>query len=249
MHPQKENILYGRKPILEALEAGKKLEKIYLQQGISKDFFKEVYHLAKENNITLQQVPSSKLNKICKQNHQGAVAYAALINYYEMADIYSHTMDKGEMPLFIMVDGVTDVRNLGAIARSAACTGVHALILPAKGNAIINADAIKSSAGALNQLPVCKVNSFTKAIAELQSYGIQIVASALKREALPINEVDLTIPTCIVMGSEEKGIPREHLQLVDQISFIPIIGDFDSYNVSVAAGMILYEAMMQRKKV
>jgi len=241
----KQQLIYGRQPILEALEAGRQFEKLFVQQKSRGEIMKEIWQLAKERQIPVQQIPVGKLNRLVTQNHQGIVGFLSLVPHYEVVDVLGKAYDSGEMPLFVLLDGITDVRNVGAIARTAACTGVHGLILPTKNSAFINADAIKASAGALNHIPICKISSVMKGMQVLKDNGLAIVATGLQTEHY-LDKADLTIPICLVFGAEDKGIPKEHLTMADQIVKIPIQGSFDSYNVSVAAGMFLYETMTQR---
>ena len=246
--PDKQKIIYGRKPVKEALEQGISFEKIWLQKGISSRFEAEIKRLAQKRHIAIQHVPSIKLEKLTRQKtHQGIAALSALIPYYEVDDILSDAYDKGEIPLFLICDGITDVRNFGAIARTAACTGVHAIIITQKGSVSINGEAMKTSAGALHRLPICKVRFLDETVRYLKQNGLQIVGADIRTEKY-VSEVDWSIPTALIMGAEGGGISPKLLQTIDTIAKIPIISDFDSYNVSVATGMILYESMQQRIK-
>jgi len=240
-----KNMLYGRHPILEALKAGEDLDKLFLQRGLKGELISEIKALAKDHEVPIQEVPIEKLNKLTKGNHQGMVAFLSLIKYYKVEDILPKVYEEGQVPLFLILDEVTDIRNLGAMARTAFCAGVQTIIIPQKGAAPINADAIKSSAGALNKIPVCRQPDLKQVIQELQLNGIQIIAMDGRGNNLSY-EIDLTIPTAIVMGSEDRGVANHLIKIVDNIVKLPVIGSFDSYNVSVAAGMVLYEAMRQR---
>ena len=240
-----KNMLYGRHPILEALKAGEDLDKLFLQRGLKGELISEIKALAKDHEVPIQEVPIEKLNKLTKGNHQGMVAFLSLIKYYKVEDILPKVYEEGQVPLFLILDEVTDIRNLGAMARTAFCAGVQTIIIPQKGAAPINADAIKSSAGALNKIPVCRQPDLKQVIQELQLNGIQIIAMDGRGNNLSY-EIDLTIPTAIVMGSEDRGVANHLIKIVDNIVKLPVIGNFDSYNVSVAAGMVLYEAMRQR---
>ncbi len=244
---QKDQLIYGKHPVLEAIRSGKSIDKLFLQRkGHSGDeTWQEIVHLSNQFEIPTQYVPVQKLNKLCRNNHQGVVAFASLIPYYSVEDVLSSAYESGEPPLFLILDQVTDVRNFGSIARSAACGGAHGIIVPAKGSAAINAEAIKTSAGALNDIPVCKVRFLIDSIEYLQSNGLQVVASTLD-ESLPVQELDLTIPTAIIMGSEDKGVSPKYLEAANQAFRIPMSGKVDSYNVSVASGIVLYEALRQR---
>ncbi len=243
----RKDFVFGKQPLVEAMKAGRTFEKVFLLKSASGEFVEELFAYCNERNLSVQRVPMEKLNRLTRKNHQGVVAQLALIEYYQVQDIVAHAFDQGEMPLLVMLDGVTDVRNLGAIARSAACTGAHALIIPMKGTAMVNADAMKASAGALQSLPVCKVSSLERCIRELKNLGLKIVATALDNSSL-IHDTDLDGPLCVIMGSEDLGVHKKHLVLADEALTIPMVGEFDSYNVSVATGIVLYEVIRQRSK-
>lgn len=240
-----KQLIFGKHPVLEAIEAGKQIDKIFLQRGIEKYFTNEIIKHTRQKNIALQFVPVEKLNRLTNGIHQGIVGFLSLINYYNLEDILPHIYEQGETPLFLILDEITDVRNFGAIARTAEGAGVHGLIIPQKGAAQINAEAMKSSAGALNKIYVCRENDLLKAIKFLKLNGIQLVATDLK-VSKNIFECDFKIPTAIILGSEAQGISPPILRQVDEIIRIPMFGTMESFNVSVACGMILYEAMKQR---
>ncbi len=242
---QEQNIIFGRHPVLEALASDQEIDRVILQQGTRGDFEKEVRHACRRRDILLQVAPKERLDRLVRGNHQGIVAYAALIRFQPLDDVLAAVFERGETPLLLMLDGITDVRNLGAIARSAECSGVHALILPAKGSAQINAEAIKTSAGALNNIPVCRVNSLVSTLERLQNSGVQALAGDLLA-AKPIFEMDLAAPVVLIAGSEGEGVSRALLQRVNQRFIIPQAGSTNSFNVSVATGIMLYEAMRQR---
>ena len=242
---KKSSLIIGRQPLVEAIESGRAIDKILFQRNISGESIGEIRKLAKENNIPIQQVPPEKLYSITKANHQGVIAFAAIVQYMDLQQSIDHIVGNGAVPLFIILDGITDVRNIGAIARSAVCCGAQALIIPDKGIAALNEEALKSSAGALEKIQICRVNSLLKAIDTLHLNGIRIFASAMQADS-KVFELDFTQPCCIVMGSEDKGIQAYISKAVDQHFTIPMAGDFDSLNVSVAAGIILYEAMKRR---
>ncbi|HHM21663.1 MAG TPA: 23S rRNA (guanosine(2251)-2'-O)-methyltransferase RlmB [Bacteroidetes bacterium] len=243
----KTHIAFGRHPVVEAIRAGSAFDKILLQRGTTGDFEKEIRQLCRQHGIPLQYVPREKLNRIVKGNHQGVVGYLALIRYYQLEDVVPHIYEKGETPLLLLLDGVTDVRNLGAIARSAEVSGAHALVVPWSGSALINADALKTSAGALSRLVVCREKSLVSAVEYLQNAGIRVFASDLTAPR-PIGEMDFTSPSAIVVGSEDEGVSEGLLRRADERFIIPQKGTTDSYNVSVAAGIMLYEAGRQRKE-
>ena len=239
------NLIYGRHPVVEALEAGRGFDKIFVQRGIDYAFNKMVEHLAYEQDIPLQVVPLEKMNRLTRKNHQGVAGFLSLIPYYNLDDILAAAYDSGEMPLILVCDGITDVGNFGAMARSAACTGVHGIVIASKGAASINAEAIKASAGALNQIPVCKVRFIDKTLHYLKENGLQIMATALEAKQY-IHQINLKTPTAIIMGAEGAGVSPAFLKIADHLVKIPMMGNFDSFNVSVATGIILYETVRQR---
>jgi 23S rRNA (guanosine2251-2'-O)-methyltransferase len=242
---KKESLIIGRQPLIEAIGSGRAIDKIFFQRNISGESIGEIRKLAKEYNIPIQQVPPEKLYSITKANHQGVIAYAALVQYLDLQQVIDHLVSAGETPLFVMLDGITDVRNIGAIARSAVCCGAQALIVPDKGIGALNEEAMKSSAGALESIRVCRVSSLLKAVDTLHLNGIHVVTSDLNAEK-KLFELDFTGPSCIVMGSEDKGVQPYIAKAADEHFSIPMKGNFDSFNVSVATGIILYEAMKQR---
>ncbi len=242
---RESQLIFGKHPLLEALKAGRGFDKIFLQKGMRGAYSNSVLELAKDEGIPVMRVPTEKLNRLTRKNHQGVVGIVSLIQYFQLEDILAHVYDRGEVPLFLLCDGITDVRNFGAICRSALCAGAHGVVITAKGSASINADAMKASAGAIEKIPICKVRFLDKAIHFLKYNGLQIVASILETDHL-VDQVDWTIPTAILLGAEGEGIRPKHLDLADTAVRIPIAGDFDSYNVSVATGILLYESLKQR---
>lgn len=243
--PKQNTLVIGRQPLIEAMTGGRSIDKILFQQGVSGESIGEIRKLAKEANIPIQQVPAEKLNFMTRANHQGVIAIAGLISYMDLQQVVDHVVAEGKTPLFVMLDGVTDVRNIGGIARTALCCGAQALIIPDKGVGALNEEALKSSAGALEKINVCRVGSLMKAVDLLHLNGIKVYASEMTA-AVPVYEANLAEPSCIVMGSEDKGVFQPLLKICDQAIKIPMDGDFESLNVSVAAGMILYEVMKQR---
>jgi 23S rRNA (guanosine2251-2'-O)-methyltransferase len=239
------HLIYGRHPVFEALAAGKKLEKILISLDARQGELTEIKQLAKQHEIPVQMVPVQKLNTVTRKNHQGVVAFVSLIQYYDVNDVLMKVYDEGRTPLFLVLDHITDVRNFGAIARTAYGAGVDAVIIPAKGGAMIGSDAMKTSAGALNKLHVCKVKSLADALDFFQLNGIRIVAADMHTEKFTYNE-DFTVPLAIVMGSEETGVSLQLIRKSDAVIKIPIQSGLESYNVSVSAGMILHEVMRQR---
>jgi 23S rRNA (guanosine2251-2'-O)-methyltransferase len=242
---KKSSLIIGRQPLIEAIQSGRGIDKILFQKNISGDSIGQIRQLAKEHNIPIQHVPTEKLLSLSRANHQGVVAFAALVSYMNLQQVIDHVVSTGETPLFVMLDGVTDVRNIGAIARSAVCLGGQALIIPDKGVGALNEDALKSSAGALEKINVCRVNSLMKAVDELHLNGIKVFASDMESK-LNLHELNFKEPCCVVMGSEDKGVFPPLMKICDEKFSIPMSGEFESLNVSVATGVILYEAMKQR---
>lgn len=240
------HLIYGHHPVAEAIRAGKAVEKVYFQQGIRGEMEKEFRHLAKEHGIPLQVVPREKLNKMTKGAHQGVIAYLALVEFLSIEDVLPFVFEQGENPLFVLLDGITDVRNFGAICRSAECAGAHAVVVPQAGSAPANEEAMKASAGALARIRVCRVRSLFSTVEYLQESGVQVVATALGERSQALYKADLSGPTAILMGSEGEGVHPKLLRMADAVVKIPQATDFDSFNVSVAAGIVLYEAMRQR---
>ena len=240
-----QNLIYGRHPVIEALKEGKSFEKIFVQKTASYEEVRIIQQLAKKNKSPLQFVPIQKLNAITRKNHQGVIGYLSLIQYYEVDDVLMKIYDDGKTPMFLILDQITDVRNLGAIARTAECTGVSAIVIPEKGGAMINADALKASAGALTKMPVCKVKSLETALESLKLNGLKIFVSDLEGEKM-VDEMNFNDPLAIVLGAEGKGVSNSIKKLSDTLFQIPMVGEIQSLNVSVAAGIILYEAMKQR---
>ena len=245
MSAKQDKLIIGRQPLIEAIHAGKAIDKILFQKNVEGDSIGAIRSLAKEKNIPIQVVPIEKLNSLSRANHQGVMAFVASVVYMDLQQVIDHVVSSGEVPLFVMLDGVTDVRNIGAIARSAVCTGAHAIIIPDKGVGALNEEAMKSSAGALELIHICRVNSLLKAVDTLHLNGIQVFTSEMRAEK-NVAELILHEPCCLIMGDEGKGVQPYIAKAADQFFKIPMAGKFDSYNVSVATGIILYEAMKQR---
>ena len=241
----KSSIIIGRQPLIESLQSGKAIDKILFQKNITGDAVGIVRDLAKEKNIPIQYVPVEKLNSVTRANHQGMIAFAALVKYIDLQQVIDHVVGSGEVPLFIILVSITDVRNIGGIARTAVCCGAQAIIIPDKGVGALNEEAMKSSAGALEKINICRVNSLMKAVDELHMNGIKVFASEMTAQK-NLHELDFREPSAIIMGSEERGVFSGLIKISDENFKIPMWGDFESLNVSVATGMILYEAMRQR---
>lgn len=235
----------GRKAVIEAIQSGKAIDRIYLNTKAQGEEISKVRNLAGQHGIPINYVPVEKLNNFHVEGHDGCVALLSKVQYHNLQEVISWVVEKGEVPLFLILDGITDIRNIGGIARTAYCTGVQAIIIPEKGVGALNEDAILTSAGALEKLPVCRVNSLLKAVDELHLNGIRVFASEMKA-GTEVYDVDFREPAAIVMGSEEKGIYPALMKSCDVQFRIPMTGGFESLNVSVATGMILYEAMKQR---
>lgn len=239
-----ENTVFGIRPVLEAIETGRTIERVYIKKEADGQLISELREIIRRKKIRMQEVPVEKLNRLVKGNHQGVVAQMSAIEYAELTDMLEG-ISPDETPLLVVFDGVTDVRNFGAIARSAECAGAHGLIVPVKNAAPVNADAIKTSAGALYRIPVCRVGSIRNTIKTLQTEGMQVVAASEKSRRI-IYDADFTKPTVLVMGSEDVGISKEVLKICDEQLAIPIVGEIESLNVSAAAAVMLFEVVRQR---
>lgn len=235
----------GMRPLQEALSAGKEIERLLVQKGLRGELFKEVMALARAHGIPISAVPVEKLNSITRANHQGIIAFISPVVYQHLENLVASLFEEGKVPLLLMLDGVTDVRNFGGICRTAECAGVHAVIIPEKGAAQINEDSIKSSAGALLHLPVCRSRNLQHTARYLRECGISLIAATEKGRSIPAR-INLQRPLCMVMGGEEKGIAPELLKMADELVRIPMYGATSSLNVSVATGMLLYETNRQR---
>jgi 23S rRNA (guanosine2251-2'-O)-methyltransferase len=243
---KKENTIFGIRPVIEALKSGKEIEKIMIQKGLRGEGFHGLNSLVKELEIPVQFVPVDKLNQITRLNHQGVIAFISEIGYQKLESIIPFSYEQGKVPLILVLDRITDVRNLGAISRTADCAGVDGLLLPEKGSAQLNAVAIKTSAGALYKLPVCRSHNLKESILFMKNSGLRIIA-ATEKASIDYTEADFTKPTALIVGSEEDGVSEEYLKLTDQRVRIPLHGEIESLNVSVATGIILYEILRQRK--
>ena len=245
--PDSADMVFGTRAIIETIRSGKTIDKLLIQKELGQsDLLKELIALSIEKNIPFQKVPVEKLDRLTTKNHQGAICFISAVDYADLGNVLAGVFEKGEMPMLLILDRITDVRNFGAICRTAECTGVHAIVIPAKGSAQITSDAVKTSAGALNFLSVCREEDLSKTIKFLQESGVQVVACTEKTDEW-IYKTDFTIPTAIVMGSEEDGISDEIIRKADKLAKIPMTGQIGSLNVSVSAGVILYEAVRQRK--
>ena len=243
--PKKNTLVIGRQAVIAAMESGKQLERIYMQTTVHGEMIDTIKTLAEKYLVPINKVPVEKLNGLNVSNHEGCVGVISKIQYQNLQDVISFVVENGEVPLFIILDGITDIRNIGAIARSAFCFGVHAILIPDKGVGALNEDAILTSAGALEKMAVCRVGSLMKAVDELHLNGIKVFASEMTATK-KLFELNLAEPCAIVLGGEEHGVYPALMKICDEQFQIPMPGDFESLNVSVANGVILYEAMKQR---
>lgn len=239
--------IYGIHAVLEALDAGKDIDKILMSKTLNDETAKEISERARQLRIPVQRVPVQKIDRITRRNHQGVLALMAAVTYYRVEDLVPQLFDEGENPFIVVLDGVTDVRNFGAVARTCDCAGVSAIVIPDRESVSVNADAVKTSAGALNYLPVCREHNLVSAIKLLRDSGFKIVGTSDKN-ATPYTDADYTGPVAIVLGAEDKGISPEIMKLCDTRVLIPEFGHINSLNVSVAGGIMIYEVVRQRLK-
>lgn len=240
-----EHIIYGIRSILESLESEKTINKVYLQKGLSGDLFKELESALRKKGVNISYVPIERLNRFTTNNHQGAVASISPVDFKGFEELLEYILNTNQNPLFLLLDSITDVRNFGAIIRTAECTGVDAIIIPKTGSAPINSDTVKTSAGAAFNVPITRVDHLKDAIYYLQSSGITVVAATEKGNSSPY-EIDFKNGTAIIMGSEDKGISDSILKLTDYRAKLPMLGKIGSLNVSVASAVMLYEVLRQR---
>ncbi|MFY0651409.1 MAG: 23S rRNA (guanosine(2251)-2'-O)-methyltransferase RlmB [Cyclobacteriaceae bacterium] len=245
--PDRDNddMIFGTRAVIETIKSGKQIEKIFLQKGLKNELIQELYDLVRDNHLSVSKVPIEKLNRLSRKNHQGVIAFVSPITYVPLHNIVAGSYENGKTPLILILDRITDVRNFGAICRTAECAGVNAVVIPSKGGALINSDAVKTSAGALNYLSVCKEDSLKEAIIYLKNSGFQVVACTEKSDQL-IFDLEYNIPTAIIMGSEENGVSPELIDASNTSAKIPLHGEIDSLNVSVASAIVLYECLRQR---
>ena len=238
-------MIFGVRAVLEALDAGKEIDKILVKRDSQSELSRELFAALKGRTIPVQRVPVEKLNRITRKNHQGVIAYISAVEYAKAENLVPTLYEEGKMPFLVLLDGITDVRNFGSIARTCDCAGVDSIIIPAHNSVTVNADAVKTSAGALHYLPVCREKNVVSAVRFLKDNGYQIVAASEKAE-ISYTQADYTGPVAIVMGAEDTGISPEVLRLCDTMVSIPQFGNIGSLNVSVAAGVMMYEVVRQR---
>jgi 23S rRNA (guanosine2251-2'-O)-methyltransferase len=245
--PESE-MIYGTRAILEAIKSGKEIERLFMQQGLNNQLLRELKTELKDAGVLFQLVPIEKLNRLTRSNHQGVVGFISPVNYFSIEALVPQIFEEGKVPLILILDRITDTRNLGAIIRSAECTGANAIVVPSRGSALINGDTIKTSAGALHHLPICREDNLKNTIDFLKDSGIKIYACSEKTSDF-LYDADFKEPVAIIMGSEENGVSPEYMKRADGTVKIPMFGKIASYNVSVAAGMVLYEVMRQRSLI
>ena len=241
----KQDIIFGARPVLEAIKSGKSIEKLFVQKNLSKEIFNEIKRNLNNRNVNISFVPKEKLNRITKKNHQGIICYVSPIIYQPPNEIIQRCYESGKDPIILILDRITDTRNFGAITRVAEASGVDAIIIPEKESALITSEAVKSSAGAINYIPICKVKSLKKVTQDLKDSGLKIIACTEKSEQ-DIYSIDYKGPTCIILGSEKDGISKNLLEISDEKVKIPMHGKIESLNVSSSSAVILYELIRQR---
>ena len=242
----KSNMIFGIHPLLEALEAGREIDKVMMRRGLRTEESARILALSRERSVPVQFVPEDRLGRLTQRQHQGVIAFISEIEYTPLEELVARVYEEGRAPFIVLLDGLTDVRNFGAIARTAECAGVDALVIPERGSVSVTADAVKTSAGALHRIPVCRVSSIVAAVGLLQSSGVRVVAASEKAEER-YTETALQLPLGLVMGAEDHGVSTDVLRMADSITRIPQVGVIGSLNVSVAAGILIYEAVRQEQ--
>ena len=242
---ERNEYIFGIRAVMEAIEAGKDIDKILIKKDLQGELVGELFDLIREYNIVTQRVPIERIYKITRKNHQGVIAILSAVTYHSLENLVPQVYEEGMLPFVVVLDGITDVRNFGAISRTCECVGANAIVIPERGSVTVNADAVKTSAGALHYLPVCREKNVVSAIRFLKDNGYQIVAASEKAQ-ITYTQADYTGPVAIVMGAEDTGISPEVLRLCDTMVSIPQFGNIGSLNVSVAAGVMMYEVVRQR---
>lgn len=242
---QQDNYIFGIRAVAEAIEAGKEIDKVLIKKDLQGELASGLFELLKRHRVVVQRVPIEKLNKITKKNHQGVIAYVAAVEYQRLDRLVPELYEEGVLPFIVVLDGITDVRNFGAIARTAECCGVNAIVIGERGSVSVGPDAVKTSAGALLHLPVCRERNIPSAVKFLKDNGYQIVAVTEKAD-INYTKADYTGPVALVLGAEDFGISPEVLRICDSMVSIPMFGKIGSLNVSVAAGVLMYEVVRQR---
>lgn len=242
---EKNDYIFGIRAVIEAIEAGKEIDKVLVKKDLQGDLAQELFAATRQAGVMVQRVPVERINRITRKNHQGVLAFVSAVEYYTLESLIPSLYEAGEVPFVVLLDGVTDVRNFGAIARTCECVGANAIVIPARGSVSVNADAVKTSAGALHTLPVCRERSIQDAVRYLHDSGFTIVAAS-EKATNNYTEVDYTVPVAIVMGAEDTGVSPAVLRHCDEMVAIPMRGSIGSLNVSVAAGVMMYEVIRQR---
>ena len=242
---KKKELIFGIRAVIEAVEAGKDIDKVLVKRELSGELFNELQQLLRRYEIPMQRVPVERIDRITGKNHQGVIAFVASVTYQKLENIIPLLYEEGKNPFILVLDGLTDVRNFGAIARTCEVAGVDAIVIPARGSVSVNADAMKTSAGALHTIPVCRENNLKEAIIFLKNSGIKVVA-ATEKAATTYTKCDMSVPVALIMGSEDVGISVENIRICDELVKLPQYGNIQSLNVSVAAGVIIYEVLRQR---
>lgn len=241
----KSQVVFGIRAVIEAIESGKQVDKVLMKKDLGGELARELLSVTREYNVPVQRVPVERINKVTRKNHQGVIAFIAAVDYYHVDDIVPALYDEGINPLVVVLDGVTDVRNFGAIARTCECAGANCIVIPERNSVSVNADAVKTSAGALNYLPVCRERNLVKAVQYLRDSGFKVMGASEKTN-LNYTKADFTGPVAIVLGAEDTGISTDVLKLCDTLVAIPEFGQINSLNVSVAGGIMIYEVVRQR---
>lgn len=243
---EKSDYIFGIRAVIEAIESGKNIDRVLVRRDLSGDLAKELFAVMRQYGVLWQKVPQEKLNRITMKNHQGAIALVSPVTYHKLDNLVAQLFEEGRNPLLLLLDGLTDTRNFGAIGRTADCAGVDGIVIPERNSVSVTPDAVKTSAGGLFYVPVCRVPDLAQSVRYLQQCGIRVVGAS-EKGANDYTAVDFSVPTAIVMGAEDTGISNEVLRLCDELAAIPILGNIGSLNVSVAAGVMVYEAVRQRK--
>lgn len=242
---KEKEMIFGLRAVIEAVEAGKEIDKVLVKRELQGDLFRELSAALSARNIPIQKVPVERIDRVTRKNHQGVIAFLSAVTYEKIEDIVPFLYEQGKNPFILVLDGLTDVRNFGAIARTCEVAGVDAIVIPARGSVTVNADAVKTSAGALLKIPVCKEANLTQAIQFLKDSGIKVV-TATEHASQYYTEIDYNGPLALVMGSEDLGVANENIRISDNLVKIPQFGTIESLNVSVAAGVLIYEAIRQK---
>jgi len=237
-------MIFGLRPVLEAIDAGREISKVLLRTGLESDRYRELTFALRKHEIPSQMVPVEKLNRVTRKNHQGVIAFVSPVEFVRIENLIPALFEKGENPFIVVCEGVTDTRNIGAIARTSECAGAHAILLPTKGSAMLSADAVKTSSGALNHIAVCRTENLKSSLVFLKNSGLKIIAATEKTGCI-YHQTNLTGPAALLLGAEDTGLPPEYLRLADVIVKIPVKGKVSSLNVSVAAAVLMYEMVKQ----